>query len=86
MCSLDGLDVTTEWLSRHITSTTPLTTMDEKRSVISQAYIELLTWNDENEFPEVIYYSCKINETEIKSYVFKDVLTQSNRHFMYGLL
>lgn len=50
----DGLDVTTDWLSRHITPTTPLTSMDDKRAVIAQAYLELLTWNDENEFPETL--------------------------------
>lgn len=51
---LDSLDVTTEWLSRHVTPTTPLTSMDDKRAVISQAYLELLTWNDDYEFPEVL--------------------------------
>lgn len=51
---LDSLDVTTEWLSRHVTPTTPLSSMDDKRAVISQAYLELLTWNDDYEFPEVL--------------------------------
>lgn len=58
--TLDGLDVTTEWLSRHVTPTTPLSSMDDKRAVISQAYLELLTWNDENEFPEVFTISFSI--------------------------
>uniref|UniRef100_A0A1B6DRJ1 T-complex protein 11-like protein 1 n=1 Tax=Clastoptera arizonana TaxID=38151 RepID=A0A1B6DRJ1_9HEMI len=50
----DSLEVTKGWLMRHVTPSTPLNTMDEVRTVIGRAYLELLTWNDENPFPETL--------------------------------
>lgn len=50
---VDGLEATKKWLLRNV-PTTPLTTMDDKREAIAQSYLELLTWDDANPFPEVL--------------------------------
>lgn len=50
---VDGLEATKKWLLRNVPST-PLTTMDDKREAIAQSYLELLTWDDANPFPEVL--------------------------------
>uniref|UniRef100_A0A1B6KLL7 Uncharacterized protein n=1 Tax=Graphocephala atropunctata TaxID=36148 RepID=A0A1B6KLL7_9HEMI len=50
----DGLEITKQWLLRHVNPTTPLASMDDWREVIAQAYLELLTWDDANDFPETL--------------------------------
>jgi len=50
----DGFEVTKRWLLRQVTPTTPLATMDHRREVIAQAYLELLSWDDEIPFPETL--------------------------------
>lgn len=49
---VDGLEATKKWLLRNVPATL-LTTMDDKREAIAQSYLELLTWDEANPFPEV---------------------------------
>ncbi|XP_046665393.1 T-complex protein 11-like protein 1 [Homalodisca vitripennis] len=50
----DGLEVTKQWLFRHVSPSTSLASADDWREVIAQAYLELLTWDDSNAFPETL--------------------------------
>ncbi|XP_054264355.1 T-complex protein 11-like protein 1 [Macrosteles quadrilineatus] len=50
----DGLEATKAWLLRQVSPATPLASMDDRREVIAQAYLELLTWDDDIPFPETL--------------------------------
>ncbi|XP_054262731.1 T-complex protein 11-like protein 1 [Macrosteles quadrilineatus] len=50
----DGLEATKAWLLRNTPRDTSLTSKNECREVLAQAYLELLTWDDNCTFPETL--------------------------------
>jgi hypothetical protein len=60
---VDGLQCTRKWLMRHLTNAgkDEIFSAEDKNavhnlmeSVLGQAYLELLEWNDLNPYPEVL--------------------------------